>query len=195
MAYLLLCIREDNTLLDHAIFSRELAHVHFEKSLGFALRIDPCTGSTQYFLIRFQLEKFNNSLARTARQSSQNNSNSASLWNELCKKETNDCKVALDSVSELFANALSFVDVNFSYRTRISFPSDVAFCSFQEAVRSSLFRQGFIYYVRKKARLRDVRGLVCTCDEVDSVCDVSIAVPCLIEVCVKSPVIAVCYAW
>lgn len=54
MAYLLICVRRGDTLVDRAVFSRDLAPVQFDRSeIGLALRHDPCTNSAQYFIIHY----------------------------------------------------------------------------------------------------------------------------------------------
>lgn len=58
MAFLLVCVRSKDTILDKAFFSRDLAPVKFDNwEVGLALRHDPCTNTAQYFVIHCRPEK------------------------------------------------------------------------------------------------------------------------------------------
>lgn len=218
MAYLLICVRTEDTIVERAVFSKDLAPVKFDTSeMGLAFRHDPCTNSAQYFVIhsltkpsvlpRNQMDsrksgkesaikdsddegtresidsKAGTSLTESAASSACTCSNGGSV--------ENNCKFCDTRIIPKFS--LVLLDVKYKIVTKLK--SDVAYTSFREVVRSREFREGFINFIRKKNKTKNVSRKVCTCENVYKACDLSVSLPRLLEVHLEPAPAEICYAW
>lgn len=89
----------------------------------------------------------------------------------------------------------SLVLLDIQYKTVVKLRSDVAYCSFQELVRSKVFREGFVNFISKKHKFKDMRQRSCVCENVYQACDSGISLPRLIEVIVEPAAVHICYSW
>lgn len=216
MAYLLICVRTDDTLFDKVVFSKDLAPVKFDTSeMGLAFRHDPCTNSAQYFVIhnvskpqtlhrnRHIGENSGNRLTfkdhekgETRQKSDVGTSKKELETSSACTcsnggNSESPCK-ACDAKS---APKFSLVLLDIQYKIVTKLKSDIAHTSFKEVVRSPEFREGFMNFIKKKNKLRDVRRKVCICENVYKACSLSIRLPRLLEIRLEPAPAEVCYSW
>ncbi|XP_045171967.2 uncharacterized protein LOC123534008 [Mercenaria mercenaria] len=218
MAYLLVCVKTDDTIYDRAVFSKDLAPVKFDTSeMGLALRHDPCTNSAQYFVIH-SLSKprtisghqhvsgnsgrevgYKNQSTSETSQESDTRPGTSQAGSECslsctCSNDENiqsSCK----SCDKTITPKVSLVLLDIEYKIVTKLKSDVAYHSFNQMVRSGVFREGFVNFIRKRNKLRYVRHKACSCESVYNACDLSINLPRLLEVCLEPAQADVCYAW
>ena len=89
----------------------------------------------------------------------------------------------------------AYVRVTISRRTCISFASDLAFYAFRELKNSRTFRRRFCKYVRQKFCFQDMTDVICTCEGVQKVCELSFPLPYVIEIVIELAKSTVCLAW
>jgi hypothetical protein len=209
MAYLLVCVKTEDTIYDRAVFSKDLAPVKFDKSeVGIALRHDPCTNSAQYFVIHRhthhgKVTQKQNSVKNIENGNGNQTGSGTSLENKSktgtsqtcsCNGLNMECSCQSCDNNKIAPN-FSLVLLDTEYKIVTKLKSDVAYESFQEMSQSKVFREGFINFMRKNNKLRDVRRKHCSCESVLSACELSIRLPWLLEVCLEPAISHVCYAW
>lgn len=200
MAYLLICVRNQDTILNFAIFSRELAPVQFEHPTGLGLRHDPCTEAGQYFLIHHThlvlLDENIENLSDGVTGLPQDN---LCFCETKAKEKDLMCNVCGDKVPkrEVIVPKLLFGQLEIERKLSLVFPSNLAYSSYHEIVNSRAFRVGFIRYLKLKTQGKWREGWfpVCECDEVMNNCDYGMTIPRLIEVFVRTPPVNVCHMW
>ena len=200
MAYLLICVKSEDTIYDRAVFSKDLAPVKFDRSeMGIALRHDPCTNSAQYFVIHSQnkhteVSGKQHSAKEVEYESGTSQRNDSKIGTSpvcTCSDIEDLCEACDKKVTPSF----SFVLLDIEYKLVAKLKCDIAYTSFQKMSQSKTFREGFVNFIRKNNKLRDVRRKHCSCESVLSACDLSVRLPWLVEVCLEPAPSHVCYAW
>ena len=187
MAYILITVIRGRTIIDYAVYSRELAPVDFDhNAIGLALREDPCFHCSQYFVIRYFMPPESLSKLQLPLNNSPRRPRSKRLKDYNCKESKQ---------KNSLLPTISFIHIGVSYRTEIHFQSVLAYHSFKELVGSQNFRAGFVRYIHGLKNWMDVRDKVCACQQVYDNCDFSISVPRLIEIGLLPTVEQVCLPW
>ena len=211
MAFLFVCTRQAENLIDYGIFDRDMAPVCFEEMfLGLALWHDPCSDMSEFCIIQAmpahiylknnskQLKS--NGLERHRRKKDQD-SPSTPLCPYCDSKLGSLCARCYEEVKSnkrddfILVYKPAYVRMNISMRILLTFPSDLASCVFQELRDSRMFRRRFCKFVRRCYSFRDMRDLVCTCEGVQKVCEVSFSLPYAVEILIEPADSSVCLAW
>lgn len=211
MACLFICTRQEENLKDYGIYGRDLAPVTFEETfLGLALWHDPCSDSPEFCLIqgvpsRIYLKDGSkrlktNGLERNRRRKVDDALSSAlcpycdSKYGSLCTRCYEDVKANKREDFVLIYEP-SYVRLTISRRMTITFPSDLAFYVFQELTNSRTFRKKFCKFIRRRYQFNDVRNVICKCEGVQQLCEISVTLPYVIEIVIELANSAVCLAW
>ena len=213
MAFLFICTRQDENLIDYGIFGRSMAPVIFEDTvIGVALWHDKCSDMSEFCLIqgvpsriylkeevkrlksnglernRFCQWKMEESVSTSACPKCENK------YASLCNRCYEEVK-ANNKDDFILIYETAYVRVTISKRTCISFPSDLAFYAFQEFKNSRTFRRRFCRYVRQLYSFQDMSDVICTCEGVQKVCHLSFPLPFVIEIVIELAKSSVCLAW
>jgi len=204
MAHLLVCLRNDTTIVEHGIYSRDLAPVKFDDSaVGLALRHDPCFDRSQYFVI----------CKRTLHVT--NPSNKPSLWHGSVPNVVNSsnavrctcdsepsytlqkCDFCSMKVKTVEVHTVSFIQLQAEYLLNVCLPVHVAGYCLEAFTSSQVFRTNFINFVRcrLKCKWMDCRDQICHCKNVHESVELKLTIPRLIQVFMQPKEENVCLAW
>lgn len=213
MAFLFVCTRQEENLKDYGIFGRDMAPVRFEETtFGLALWHDPCSNRPEFCLIQgvpariylrdqSKRRKPNGLGKNRKRQRNAEDSLSAafcpycdSRYDSLCTRCYEEVK-ANNRDDFVLIYEPSYIRLTIVKRTHVIFPSDLAYYVFQELSGSRTFRKRFCKMVKKKCTFTDMRDVVCKCEGVQKVCEVSVSLPYVIEIVLELANSPVCLAW
>ncbi|XP_052800208.1 uncharacterized protein F58A4.6-like isoform X2 [Mya arenaria] len=205
MAYLLICVKKENTILHHGIYSRDLAPVKFDNSsVGIALRHDPCFDWAQYFVMCYKIISVPNEHYRpkfwigSIPSAAENNKEA---YQCVCTAGYESSFVKCDYCTRqsrtIEVPTLSFISIDAQYVLNVDLPADIAYHSFQAFSSSYVFRKSFVNFIQQYYQRSwiDCRDCVCSCEEVRTTCELTLNIPHLIQVLVQPSEERLCHAW